>query len=317
MPIRFFSDFVAVNTTSKLTSKRAGAKSDAMQLIELSDAASFLQRSYQLLMESEAENNLLLSSALTLARANTGRSSRLSFYTVEHAGHTVASALNATDRRLLLSSATHEAATHMGEQLARREVAIKGVLGPMIGAEAFSAAFLSASHSASHSASRHVPISEQTQNVLRAESLREPDLAPGLWRPARDKDLKLLIKWSRQFAIESSADETPAETEETVRRYIEAKQIFIWDDQRPVAMAGYAGATPNGIRVNMVFTEPTSRQNGYASSLVYLLSRKLLSKPGRKFCYLFVDAANPTANRVYEKLGYRPISTYRDFRLMP
>jgi predicted GNAT family acetyltransferase len=28
---------------------------------------------------------------------------------------------------------------------------------------------------------------------------------------------------------------------------------------------------------------------------------------GRRFCFLFTDLANPTANKIYQAIGYRPV----------
>lgn len=72
----------------------------------------------------------------------------------------------------------------------------------------------------------------------------------------------------------------------------------------PVSMAGTSGPTPNGIRVNLVYTPPEHRRQGYASSCVAALSQALLNQ-GRKYCFLLTDLANPTSNHIYQTIGYR------------
>ena len=52
-------------------------------------------------------------------------------------------------------------------------------------------------------------------------------------------------------------------------------------------------------------TPPRYRRQGYASALVAELSERLLAE--RRFCFLFTDLANPTANRIYEQIGYRRV----------
>jgi predicted GNAT family acetyltransferase len=32
---------------------------------------------------------------------------------------------------------------------------------------------------------------------------------------------------------------------------------------------------------------------------------------GRKFCFLFTDVENPTSNKIYRQIGYRPIADFR------
>lgn len=275
-----------------------------MHLLELSDAATFLERSREFLLSAEAENNLLLSSALTLAR-NSARSPRLSFFVVQQAGRVICAALNSSERRLLLSMASDGASRFMGQELAKRDARIKGVLGPDEATQAFCAAFATETHQTL--APRH------EQRILRLETPIERPTVSGRMRAAGPKDRKLLMKWSHQFVQECGLDEKVEETEEMVHRYLENRQLFIWDEGRPVAMAGFGGVTPNGVRVNMVYTEPALRGRGYAGSLVYVLSRKLLAE-GHRFCFLFTDAANPVANRVYEKLGYRAICSFTEYR---
>ncbi len=90
-------------------------------------------------------------------------------------------------------------------------------------------------------------------------------------------------------------------------RLIADRKIFFWTDPHPVAIAGWAGPTPNGIRINSVYTPRKHRSKGYASNLVAHLTHHLLTQ-GRKYCFLFTDQANPTSNSIYQKLGYRPIS---------
>jgi predicted GNAT family acetyltransferase len=82
--------------------------------------------------------------------------------------------------------------------------------------------------------------------------------------------------------------------------------LWLWDDDGPVSMAGFGGATPNGIRIGPVFTPSERRGRGYATALVAAFSEWLLRR-GRRFCFLFTDLANPTANRIYEQIGYRRI----------
>lgn len=81
-------------------------------------------------------------------------------------------------------------------------------------------------------------------------------------------------------------------------------------------MAGYAGPTPNGIRVGPVYTPPDSRGNGYATHLVADMSQWLLDG-GRKFCFLYTDLANPTSNAIYERIGYRMVVESADVTFSP
>jgi predicted GNAT family acetyltransferase len=58
-------------------------------------------------------------------------------------------------------------------------------------------------------------------------------------------------------------------------------------------------------RIGPVYTAREQRGRGYASAGVAAVSRLLLDR-GARVC-LFTDQANPTSNRIYEALGFRPV----------
>jgi predicted GNAT family acetyltransferase len=78
-------------------------------------------------------------------------------------------------------------------------------------------------------------------------------------------------------------------------------------------MAALAGPTPNGIRINFVYTPMEFRRRGYARAGVSALTQTMLDS-GKRFVFLFVDANNPTTNRLYREIGYRPVSDWEDWR---
>ena len=244
---------------------------------------------------------------MVLAKASVTRSSKLSFFIVEKSGKVVCAALNSAERRLLLAANQVEAAKLMGQELAVRGAAVKGVLGPTDASAEFCTGFKSQGGKTLEA--------RALQNVLRlGNQVREiPKQASGLARVAKDKDLRQLLKWSRQFVEESGGDESERESEEVLRRYLEGRQLFIWEDAKPVAMAGYGGVTPNGVRVNMVYTDPAFRGKGYAGSLVNVVSRRLLAD-GHRNCFLYVEANNIAANRIYEKIGYKTVGDFIEYR---
>jgi predicted GNAT family acetyltransferase len=83
----------------------------------------------------------------------------------------------------------------------------------------------------------------------------------------------------------------------------------------PVSLAAFCGPTPNGMRIGPVYTPPQYRGKGYASANVAALSQRLLDS-GRKFCYLFTDLANPTSNKIYQKIGYEQVCEFGTVRFV-
>jgi predicted GNAT family acetyltransferase len=62
----------------------------------------------------------------------------------------------------------------------------------------------------------------------------------------------------------------------------------------------------------MVYTPPEYRRRGYASASVAALSQSLLNQ-GHQFCFLFTDLANPTANHIYQDIGYQPVGDWHQY----
>ena len=59
-----------------------------------------------------------------------------------------------------------------------------------------------------------------------------------------------------------------------------------------------------------------ARGRGYASTLVAAVSQDALDA-GRRFCFLFTDAANPTANHIYQAIGYEPVRDVDAYHFEP
>ena len=100
------------------------------------------------------------------------------------------------------------------------------------------------------------------------------------------------------------------------RQRIASGRMFVWDDGGPVSMAAWSGRTPNGVRVNYVYTPAERRGRGYASACVADLTQHLLNNVA-EFCCLVTDLGNPTSNSIYQRIGYQPVCDLSDFILLP
>lgn len=145
------------------------------------------------------------------------------------------------------------------------------------------------------------------ERVYQLESVI-PVLAPGTMRPVAEGDRDLLTRWMAEFAAEALAHEA-IDPAVWVERYLASPSRggYIWEDGAPVTWVGYGNPTPHGIRIGPVYTPPEQRGHGYASACVAATSQRLLDD-GRTFCFLFTDQANPTANHIYQTVGYNPIN---------
>lgn len=147
------------------------------------------------------------------------------------------------------------------------------------------------------------------QGIFQLDDVNPPAPAPGKMVVASELHFDLLLKWNRAFIKDCgmSEEHDPAAEKMVVDSLIREKSRYLWVvDDNPVAMAGASGKTPNGIRVNWVYTPDPLRGNGYASNLVSKLSQDLLAA-GNRFCFLYTDLSNPTSNSIYQKIGYRRV----------
>jgi predicted GNAT family acetyltransferase len=136
-----------------------------------------------------------------------------------------------------------------------------------------------------------------------------PRPVAGAMRFAATGDHELVARWIQEFREsvgEGHLRDPRAVAEDGVRN----REIALWDDAGvPVAMAGAIGPTRNGIRIVLVYTPPRYRKRGYASNLVAALSQHQLDA-GRTLCFLNTNLENPTPNKIYRELGYRPVSEF-------
>lgn len=151
-------------------------------------------------------------------------------------------------------------------------------------------------------------------SVKRSQYLTIIDLNYFSWYDCYKSDRFLLIDWIRAFTSEAIGENEPKPNYRDIcDRRLRQNSLYLWQNDVPVSMAGFSGATPNGIRINAVYTPPEYRRKGYASSCVAALSRSLLNK-GHKYCFLFTDLANPTSNSIYQKIGYKPVCDVSNYR---
>jgi hypothetical protein len=144
-------------------------------------------------------------------------------------------------------------------------------------------------------------------SVFEIATVKFPKPISGSMRQSTEADREALCQFVGDYAkeIDEMDTEPPMATAD---RLIALGRAFLWiDDGRPVGMAAWAGKTPNGIRINFVYTPPELRGRGYASNLVAQLTQRMLDE-GRKFCFLFTDRNNPTSNSIYRNIGYQHVS---------
>ncbi|MCW2792394.1 MAG: GCN5-related N-acetyltransferase [Nocardioides sp.] len=96
-------------------------------------------------------------------------------------------------------------------------------------------------------------------------------------------------------------------TEPEMVERIEAGRVWLWEDDVGDAVHLTAFNPPSyGVaRVGPVYTPRERRGRGFASAAVAEISRRLQEDASR-VC-LFTNQANPTSNKMYQAIGFRPV----------
>jgi predicted GNAT family acetyltransferase len=258
----------------------------------------FLDRAGTWLEEAEAERALLLGISADLVAAPGGGAAPY-LATVEHQDGVVTAALRTPPHTLVVSRAPDGALDALAADLHVRGEPLPGVEGPSRDAEVFAACWRARTGVAVRPG--------MSQRIYECREVTSGAVVPGSLLPAREDDVALLVGWRDGFHRDTGIAGLPGdEPERTVRGMIAKGRLFLWDDGGPRSMAAWTGPTPSGVRGSYVYTPPERRGAGYARSTVAALTDHLL-RSGRRFCALYTDAANPTSNRLYQRIGYLPV----------
>jgi uncharacterized protein len=282
---------------------------DDLQLVRCADAHEWLNAATPLLLRHEAENNLLLGVADQITKGLYSSGPVPYLAVLKDAAEVVGATLRTPPHNLLLSHNFPPGwLSLIAVDLINEPEKLLGVLATADVSRGFAQVWNELTGD-SHRLEMHM-------RIFRARSVTFPAGVEGRFRRAEERDRRLLSKWVAAFTREALGKEShPDDIERSLDNALrfEAGGLFVWECGGPVSMAGYEGPTPNGIRVNAVYTPPAQRGNGYASACVAHLTRRLLDN-GKDFVFLFTDLTNPTSNKIYTLVGYRAICDVDEYR---
>jgi uncharacterized protein len=271
------------------------------QIKFFSDAGEFLQRVQPFLLRREAEHCLILGLLDGLRTGEQWGAAPPLMGLVEKNGEVVAVALMTPPHNLILSWIADDSTIEaIANELHAAGVAIPGVNSSADVARKFAAKWseLSGRSFRVQMAQRIYQLRRVTRRARSAGRLREPGLS----------DDALMRKWRAAFSVDAEGMDAEEAEKNAAMPLPKSRRLLLWEvDGSTVSMAGFAGPTPNGIRVAWVYTPPENRGKGFAGACVAALSQKLLDD-GRKFCFLYTDLANPTSNHIYQTIGYQPVT---------
>ena len=271
----------------------------------------FLEAAGDFLAKREAEHNLLFGICSTIQRSPALFEEAPRFAVVtDGRGSVRAAALQTPPFNLVLSMVEADAAPDVLAD-ALRDEPLPGVLGPKEPAARFVERWGTLTGRAA--------VVDVAERIFRLDRVVPPPRpARGSWRIVDERDRDVIARWIVAFHAEAVPESPPVPDPDAVAgRWIEqaAGRIgYVWEDEgEVVCLVGAGGETPNGIRIGPVYTPPERRGHGYASSLTAAASQDQLDR-GRRFVFLFTDLANPTSNKIYRDVGYRPVIDVDQYR---
>jgi GNAT superfamily N-acetyltransferase len=213
------------------------------------------------------------------------------------AGEVAASFLQTPPFPPLLAHGTPESARELAAEL---PASVPGARGVAESVRAFAAAWRERTGGQARV--------DREMRLFRLGTLLPPDPAPcGRARLAGPEDRALLEEWAAAFSRDLG-EESPSNAVRAVADSLALGGRYLWEDGgRPVAMAGTTPPEEGQVRIVAVYTPEAERGRGYGAGVTHAVTRAALDA-GAKDVLLFTDLANPVSNRLYPRLGYRPLS---------
>jgi adenosylmethionine-8-amino-7-oxononanoate aminotransferase len=270
----------------------------------VADAAAFLDLTVPLRAREPVLTNVIGTVAAGIVHGRTY--DRCFWWLVrDDAGDVVGCAMRTAPWKLLVSPMPASAASALGSAVAVADPRLPGTVGPQDVVDAVVRGMAEAGRAVSTSL-------DMVDVVHVLETYRPPAGVPGRARRAVDAELDLLVEWEWAFADEAGV---PRPEVQGVQARLRTGGMFWWEvDGERVALAGHQGPvpTPGGVvgRIGPVYTPPEHRRHGYGATVTAAVVEQLL--PQCTTVMLFADAANPTSNGVYERLGFREVARVVD-----
>ncbi len=272
------------------------------------NANEFLQKTQTFLEENEAANSLMLGISFRLKQFPDRIKTTPYLITVVDGNELILAAVMTPPHNLVIYGHKHKNASAfevLAQKLRADQVFPPGVLGPSSVANGFAKTWAGVSGGKYRQG--------MSQRIYELRKVIPPQqLPPGQMRPATESEVDLITQWALAFQEEALSPGDPEQAQEMVQQRISSQEFYVWDDGQSASVAAKARPISNGIMVNLVYTPPKFRRQGYASACVAVLSQLLLDS-GWQFCALHADLSNPTSNYVYQAVGYRPVCDFNEY----
>ena len=145
------------------------------------------------------------------------------------------------------------------------------------------------------------------ERLFRCDDVTPPARVPGRARRAEPHDAELIAAWRSPYLVDVFGFVPPgADLASWSRRMVE-EGTWLWEHPagRPVAQATVRPPLGGVVRIGPVYTPPKYRGRGYASAVTAHAAHVALADGSVPV--LMTDLANPTSNKIYQAIGFRPV----------
>jgi GNAT superfamily N-acetyltransferase len=282
-----------------------------MEVVPHADAGAFTRLARPLLEADPLRHTSVLT---VLDSVRRGASTPADMLTVRDGDAVVGALLRTVDRPALVSGVPPRCAAAVVDALVELGIDPHGAQGPRAAAEAFAAAWTART-------------AARTEIVMRTRLFALEELMPRVGVPGSSRvvapddeaAIGVLAAWREAFGVEMGHGGAFAEQRPhaLVRAQAATAGELLWEvDGAPVAQAAARAVTAGMSRIGPVYTPPEHRGHGYAAAVTAAAARWALDH-GARYVLLYTDLANPTTNRLYPRLGFRPRYDALELRFVP
>ncbi len=263
-----------------------------------SDVEDYAERTSSLLMSSPAEYTVPLTVLEAVRGGHRWSDEPMLFGWYEDGGDVCGAVFRTPPFELLLAVVPEEATAELVAVLRAAGTSVPGVNGDVGGAGRFAEAWTAATGERG--------TTTLALDLYELGMLRRPEPPPaGRGRAAGDEDLEIAVRWYTAFQ-----EETPTPSTDVlplVRERLDDRRLWLWEDGTgvPASLAARTPALAGVARIAPVYTPPEHRRRGYATAVTAACAADALARDAERVV-LYTDLADPSANAMYQRIGFRP-----------
>lgn len=142
----------------------------------------------------------------------------------------------------------------------------------------------------------------KTTGTIKLATMEDLDFIKGVY-----------LQFSKE-ALNEHLNDTEASTSAINKIKSQGVYLYYNQENKITSCVNVSKYLPNGYTLNLVYTDLSMRNKGYAKNMVSIICQELLKSAD--YVALFVDKKNPISNRVYLDIGFDYLTEDYDCRLI-